>query len=48
MWGPLLEKAFAKYHGNYSHTVGGNSSVAITNLQGGPTATFYFDNSHCG
>ena len=23
LWGPILEKAFAKYHGNYLHTVGG-------------------------
>ena len=24
LWGPILEKAFAKYHGNYLHTVGGS------------------------
>ena len=23
IWGPVLEKAFAKLHGNYSHIVGG-------------------------
>ena len=25
MWPAILEKAFAKYHGNYGHTEGGNS-----------------------
>jgi hypothetical protein len=23
LWGPILEKAFAKYHGNWLHTEGG-------------------------
>lgn len=23
IWGPILEKAFAKYHGNYQHIIGG-------------------------
>lgn len=23
LWGPLIEKAFAKYWGNYGHIVGG-------------------------
>ena len=23
LWGPILEKAFAKYHGNWKHTEGG-------------------------
>lgn len=32
MWGALLEKAFAKYWGNYSHIVGGQSSAAIMTM----------------
>lgn len=23
LWGPLIEKAFAKYYGNYEHITGG-------------------------
>ena len=26
LWGPILEKAFAKYHGNYHHLIGGVAS----------------------
>jgi len=36
MWGVLLEKAFAKYHGNYKHIVGGWPSRAVSTLNGGP------------
>lgn len=38
-WAPLLEKAFAKYHGNYGHTVGGDSRRAARTLSGGPYDT---------
>ena len=44
MWGPLLEKAFAKHWGNYTHIVGGMSNAALHTMQGGPSATHYFDN----
>ena len=36
LWGAILEKAFAKYHGNYRHTASGNSGAAIRTLSGAP------------
>jgi len=37
IWGALIEKAFAKYHGNYEHIVGGAPAVAARTLHGGPS-----------
>ncbi|KAF9529609.1 hypothetical protein CPB83DRAFT_259893 [Crepidotus variabilis] len=34
-WVPLIEKAYAKLHGNYSHLVGGQECEAIQDLTGG-------------
>ena len=42
VWGPLLEKAFAKYHGNYEHTIGGNPNYAVRTLSGAP----FYDEMH--
>lgn len=36
LWAPLLEKALAKYHGNYKHIVGGDSRRAARTLSGAP------------
>ena len=36
MWPAILEKAFAKYHGNYYHTEGGLSMRAVQTLSGAP------------
>ena len=36
LWGPILEKAFAKYHGNYKHTEEGFSGTALKTLYGAP------------
>jgi hypothetical protein len=36
VWAPVLEKAFAKYHGNYNHIVGGDSRLAARTLSGAP------------
>ena len=36
LWGPILEKAFAKYHGNYWHMEGGSPQMAIKTLNGAP------------
>jgi len=46
MWVPLLEKAFAKYFGNYSHTIAGDPNTALQTMQGGPGFSYYFDNDH--
>jgi len=35
-WGPVLEKAFAKLHGNYSHLDGGNPVKSVRTLTGAP------------
>ncbi|KAJ3507029.1 hypothetical protein NLJ89_g6535 [Agrocybe chaxingu] len=34
-WVPLIEKAYAKLHGNYSHILGGQECDAIEDLTGG-------------
>ena len=36
LWMAVLEKAFAKYHGNYAHIEAGDPSVAITTMTGAP------------
>ena len=36
MWMPILEKAFAKYHGNYSHIAGGWPIESARTLYGSP------------
>lgn len=37
MWGPILEKAFAKVHGNYQHVIEGNPREATLTLTGSPS-----------
>lgn len=39
LWAPLLEKAFAKYHGNYEKIVGGQTERAVRTLTGAPGVT---------
>lgn len=34
-WVPLIEKAYAKLHGNYAYLIGGHSMEAIEDLTGG-------------
>ena len=36
LWGAILEKAFAKYHGNFQHSVGGNPAMSVRTLYGAP------------
>ena len=36
LWGSIIEKAFAKFYGNYSHIEGGWSYKAIETFVGGP------------
>ena len=36
LWGPLMEKAFAKLHGNYEHIVGGWMNYGVSALNGSP------------
>ena len=36
LWMPLLEKAFAKYYGNYERIAGGNPMKAVRALNGSP------------
>ena len=40
LWGAVLEKALAKYHGNFLHTDGGSPSTALKTLHGAPV-TFH-------
>jgi len=36
LWGPLLEKAFAKLHGNYEAIISGDPAYSIDVLTGAP------------
>ena len=36
LWGAVLEKALAKYHGNFEHTNGGAMSLSLRTLYGAP------------
>ena len=36
LWGVLIEKAFAKYWGNYVHIAGGDPSMAVRTVLGTP------------
>ena len=36
LWASLIEKAFAKYWGNYGHIAGGDSVMAVRTLMGTP------------
>merc|ERR1712056_56536 len=45
IWGPLLEKAFAKYHGTYESIVGGNPLVALNTLAGSPGISIGHNNN---
>lgn len=40
VWGPLYEKAFAKYHGAYEALSVGNPSTALNTIAGAPGKTF--------
>ena len=40
LWGPLIEKALAKLHGNYEHLDGGWPEDAVSLLTGGPSTYF--------
>ena len=44
LWMAILEKAFAKYHGNYSHIEGGWPFHAIKNLYGAPGGYLHHPN----
>lgn len=45
LWGPLLEKGFAKLQGTYENIVGGDPISSIEILSGAP-ATRYFHSNH--
>ena len=40
LWGPILEKAFAKFHGNYLHLNMGHPYLAVRTLYGSPSNTY--------
>lgn len=40
-WVPLIEKAYAKLHGNYSHLLGGQVCDAIEDLTGLVRSRYY-------
>jgi len=45
LWGPLLEKGFAKLQGNYENIVGGDPITSIAILSGAP-GTRYHHSGH--
>ena len=36
LWGPILEKAFAKFYGNYAHIESGDPAIGVRTLSGSP------------
>ena len=40
MWAVILEKAFAKLHGNYEHLIGGDPREAARALTGAPSIQY--------
>jgi hypothetical protein len=46
LFGPILEKAFAKYHGNFEHIIGGDAGRAVQTLYGTPLKDY--DHSKIG
>ena len=43
LWGPLIEKAFAKLHGNYESLIIGFATHSINVLTGAPSTRHYLD-----
>ena len=41
LWGMILEKCFAKLHGNYENTIAGDPRHAIEVLSGAPEEDYY-------
>jgi calpain-15 len=44
LWGALTEKVFAKWYGNYEHTIAGWMKHAVTALNGSPVDEFWHHN----
>lgn len=42
MWGPIIEKAWAKVKGSYMNADGGISSNALRFMTGAPSPQFYW------
>ena len=40
IWGAILEKAFAKFHGNYLHLSMGHPYLAVRSLYGAPSSSY--------
>jgi len=44
LWGPIIEKMFAKRYGNYEHIIGGLPSNALQTLTGAPSDEYLHKN----
>jgi len=40
LWGPIIEKAFAKLHGNYETIIAGDPAHSIEVMTGAPSTTY--------
>lgn len=46
LWGPYIEKAIAKLHGNFHHLEGGLPNQAVNVLNGSPSIEMFHDNTY--
>ena len=46
LWGPIMEKAFAKFHGNYARIVAGDPVAGISTMNGGPYDRYWTSNTN--
>lgn len=44
VWGPIMEKAFSKFHGNYAKIVAGDPVASVSTMNGSPYLRYWTSN----